>query len=491
MNDSEIKLLGFLSKNKHATIKEIEKSLGISPNSIASIAEQLSASGAVETSKQNVYSIKITDEGKSALEEGFPEEKLIKSLSASGGKEKLSKIGDNIGLIWAKKNKWVDIEGAEVGITKKGTLAAEAKEEYEASKILSELSKGKNEDIERIVDAQRSYIDILIKRKMIELKRHSNISHITITQKGAELLESNDGAEIDQLSRDIITGMKWKGKKFRPYTIEAPAEKVYPARLHPLHEFIDYVRSIWLNMGFTEVSGPIIESAFWNFDALFSPQDHPTRDMQDTFFLSNPKQLNVEDLEILNRVKKMHQKGWGEVWRADLAKQALLRTHLTSVSARNMKTFRDKRASEYPIKVFSIGRAFRNESIDYKHLAEFYQTDGIVIGSNLTLANLMSIMKSFYSKLHIDVKFMPSYFPFVEPGLQVYYHDDKLDDNVELIGAGVIRKEISKAIGTSKTILAWGGGIDRLMFNFFDIDSIVDLYKNDVGWLRTRGDLKL
>jgi phenylalanyl-tRNA synthetase alpha chain len=166
----------------------------------------------------------------------------------------------------------------------------------------------------------------------------------------------------------MITTGKWKNSKLRKYDIAAASEEIYPARFHPMHEFIDVIRGAWFNMGFREVSGPIIESAFWNFDALFSPQDHPTRDMQDTFFLKNPQKISIEDIELINRVKKMHVKNWKEAWKQDLAQQALLRTHTTSVSARYINKFANETVRNYPIKLFSVGKVFRNESIDYKHL---------------------------------------------------------------------------------------------------------------------------
>jgi phenylalanyl-tRNA synthetase alpha chain len=247
-------------------------------------------------------------------------------------------------------------------------------------------------------------------------------------------------------------------------------------------------------MGFIEVAGPIVESAFWNFDALFSPQDHPTREMQDTFFLSNPKQLTIEDLELMARVKKMHTTAWKEKWSEEIASGAVLRTHTTSVSARYMHKLASTMNANYPLKLFSVGSVFRNESVDYKHLAELHQYDGIIVGDNLTLANLIDTLKKFYAKLGLtNVKIQPAYFPFTEPGLGAYYYDEEHGDTIELTGGGIIRKEITKAMGMNKTVLAWGGGVDRLLLNkeIFGMDSLLAAYKNNIGWLRSRGNLKV
>jgi len=315
------------------------------------------------------------------------------------------------------------------------------------------------------------------------------IKKIEITEKGSSV-KMGEGTGV--LTRELLTTGKWENAKFRKYDIFAPSEVLLPARLHPMHEFIDVVRSSWLNMGFTEVSGPIIESAFWVFDALFSPQDHPARDMQDTFFLKNPEKISIEDIGLMNRVKKMHVKNWKEVWKEDVAQQAILRTHTTSVSARYINKVAAQQNINYPLKLFSIGKVFRNESIDYKHLAELYQIDGIVIGNNLTLSNLISVLKEFYTQLGItNLVIKPSYFPFVEPGMEIEYYDEKRKEMIELNGAGIIRKEITKAMGTNKTVLAWVIGLERLMFNFIELNNLTELYKNDLGWLRKRKELKI
>jgi phenylalanyl-tRNA synthetase alpha chain len=213
--------------------------------------------------------------------------------------------------------------------------------------------------------------------------------------------------------------------------------------------------------------------------------------MQDTFFLSNPSELSIDDVELLGRVKRMHARAWKSRWSPLLAKKSLLRTHTTGVSARHINKFASEPESAYPIKLFSVGKIFRNEAIDYKHLAELYQLDGIVIGNGLNMANLIHTLKEFYSRLGIDVFLKPSYFPFVEPGLEVLYRDKKRNDTIELCGAGMIRGEITKAMGTDKTVLAWGMGLDRQLFNYVNMETLTELYKNNVGWLRQCNEVSI
>ncbi|MCL4389235.1 phenylalanine--tRNA ligase subunit alpha [Candidatus Marsarchaeota archaeon] len=486
MHEYEARVLEILTKEEKISISDLEKETKLPKDSILWTIESLSIQGALKIEKKEERHAELSEEGRRYLKR-FPEEALIELIKKAGGQLALQGIKDQIGLNWAKKNGWIRIENGNAVLTEEGSRQISAGE-YDQRRTLSKINDASGQ-IDNM-KAMTETIAALSKRNLIAVKSRNVIETISITQKGKELANSPYEKGIGQLTRDAIKSRAWKDTGFRRYSVDAPAEPVYPARLHPLHEFINVVRRAWFEMGFTEVTGPIVESAFWNFDALFSPQDHPTRDMQDTFFLSNPNKLTVDDLEALSNVKKMHQKGWKEKWIEDIAKQAVLRTHMTSVSARTMRRLAKASEVELPAKIFSVGPVFRNESMDYKHVAQFLQYDGIVVGNGLTFSNLIATLKRFYAKLGMaDVKFRPSYFPFTEPSLEAYYYDEEHNDTIELTGGGIIRKEITKALGTNKSILAWGGGVDRLLLNkrIFGLESLQTLYKNNIGWLRKRG----
>ncbi len=486
MHEHETRILKLLKEKRISSLEDIEESLGIDADAAMWALDGLSKSGAVKVSKIKTYGVEIVNEGKDYLKL-FPEEELVRSIGRKG-QEKLSEIKDNVALLWAKKNNWIELREGYAKLTKVGAAANGA--EYAQRKVLEGLAD--EDKVGILFEKNKAEVDTLVKRGLLRVKERERISRIEITDAGTKLSGTKPEGGMGELTREMILSKSWVGKDFKKYDVNASSEMLYPARQHMMHEFIDVVRNTWLNMGFSEMEGPIVESAFWVFDALFSPQDHPTRDMQDTFFLSNPKQIDIEDVEMLGRVKKAHEAAWKEKWQESLAKQALLRTHTTSVSARYIKKFANAVESSYPIKLFSVGRVYRNESIDYKHLAELYQTDGIIIGNNLTFANLIDTLKRFYSQLGIeDIKFKPSYFPFVEPGLEAYYYDEKRKCTTELCGAGIIRKEITTAMGTNKTVLAWGIGIERLLMHFFEVDSITDLYRNDLWWLRNRKKIEV
>ncbi len=491
MHEYELRLLKFLVENGEAEFEDLHERLGLGQDQLLWTIENLSKQNAVSVKRRAVKDIVLSDEGKEDVN-GFPEEKLAKEVAAHG-KLVISDVKDQVALSWAKRNGWISIKDGMVSLTDSGKKFVD-RADYDARSVLARLSKANADDAGALVSKNREVVDNLAKRGLIEIRERNAVESILITKTGEEMLTRTSEEGVGALTKKLITSGEWRHVKFRPYDINAPVDAAYPGRMHPLREFINVVRSKWLEMGFVEVSGPIIESAFWNFDALFSPQDHPTREMQDTFFLSNPKQLTVEDIEVMNRVKKMHTSSWKEAWSEAVAKSAVLRTHTTSVSARYMHKLASTIDANYPLKLFSIGSVFRNESIDYKHLAELHQYDGIIVGDNLTLANLIDTLKKFYSKLGLDnVKLRPSYFPFTEPSLEAYYYDEEHGDSIELTGGGIIRREITKAMGINKTVLAWGGGIDRMLLNnrIFGMDSLLATYKNDIGWLRTRGNLKV
>ncbi|MGI0100645.1 MAG: phenylalanine--tRNA ligase subunit alpha [Candidatus Micrarchaeaceae archaeon] len=490
LHEYEMAILDLLKKKERAGIDLLQEKTGIGKDSVVWAVENLGNRGMVRIEKDTITTARITDEGTKYLKK-FPEEDVILSIYGKGGRDKPSNITSQVGLIWAKKNGWLKIEGGAAILTEKGAAVASGKSAYDCRNLLDSISGSDNEEMSAILDRNKDMVENLRHRNILEVTEKSVIREVVITDSGASA-RTGAGEGIGALTREIIASGRWKKDGLREYDIDAGTERIYPARLHPMHEFINIIRDTWLSMGFTEVSGPIIESAFWNFDALFSPQDHPTRDMQDTFFLKNPPKISVDDIALMNRVKKMHVKNWKEHWREDLAQQALLRTHTTSVSARYINRFAKNTDNAYPIKLFSVGKVFRNEAIDYKHLAEMYQIDGIIIGGSLTLSNLISTLKQFYGRLGVkDIMIKPSYFPFVEPGLEVYYYDEAKKDTVELCGGGIIRKEITRAMGTKSTVLAWGCGLDRLMFKELGISSLTELYKNDIGWLRNRPGLDI
>jgi len=286
--------------------------------------------------------------------------------------------------------------------------------------------------------------------------------------------------ELSQEGLAIVKGVEAQPETERAIDVEAPAPVIYAGRKHPLQDVVDEVREIFVGLGFEEIDGPLVQSGFWNFDALFTPQDHPAREMQDTFYIAGLRASNVADKKILKSVASIHKKGWGYNWKIEDAKKLVLRTHTTPVTIRYLADKKPEQAS-----VFSVGRVFRNEKLTYKHLAEFYQVEGIVVGKNVTLRDLMGLQTEFYSKIGLKkVKFWPSFFPYTEPSLQSVVYHEKLGKWVELFGMGIFRPEVTLPVGVKNPVLAWGGGLERIAMLRYGLDDVRELYNNKLGWLR-------
>ena len=177
-----------------------------------------------------------------------------------------------------------------------------------------------------------------------------------------------------------------------------------PGYLHPLLKVRAEFRQIFLEMGFTEMpTNNFVESSFWNFDALFQPQQHPARDAHDTFFVSEPATATQFPGEYLERVRKVHSEGgfgsqgYGYDWKIEEAQKNLLRTHTTAVSARMLHGLANRAKGGFkPTRYFSIDRVFRNETLDATHLAEFHQIEGVVADYGLTLGDLIGVLYAFF-----------------------------------------------------------------------------------------------
>jgi phenylalanyl-tRNA synthetase alpha chain len=249
---------------------------------------------------------------------------------------------------------------------------------------------------------------------------------------------------------------------------------------------IEKIRLIFLEMGFTEISGDYIESCFWNMDALFIPQDHPARELQDTFYLAEPKTMPVDDEVLMEKIKAIHENGgetgssgWGYTWSRDEAERALLRTHTTVNTIRYLSEH-----PEPPQKVFSIGRVFRKETLDSTHLPEFHQIEGIVLEEKASFRMLIGVLKEFYRMMGFEeIRIRPSYYPYTEPSMDV---EVKFKGKwLELGGSGIFRPEVTEPFGVKFPVIAWGLGLERLAMLTLGLDDIRMLYISDIEWLRS------
>ncbi len=460
---------------------------GLGRDAVMWALESLAQDLLVKLSRLAEKSVTLTEEGRLYARSGLPEERLVreaqsKALNVSDFKGEEERIG----LQWAKKKGYITISNGVVKVTQEGTeLHARHTDEGVLLHVLVEGTEYSGLSAEQLV-----LLPELERRGLLQISEKKGIDEISITEKGIRALEGNEKEGIEALDKSIIAGRTWRERGFKEYNVNVAVEGEPIAVRHPLRSIINEIRRAYVGLGFSEISGPIVEPSFWVFDSLFMPQDHPARDIQDTFYLKEPGRIKITGNAEVERMKKVHIESWKSGWSREVAEQAVLRTQTTNVTIRYVKEvirgmLKGSIAYRLPLKHFTIGRVFRNENIDYKHLTDFYQTDGVAIGKELTLANLFDILISLYGSLGMDVRFKPSYFPFVEPGLEVYAKAPKSETWIEMGGAGLIRSEITGISRKSITVLAWGLGIERmLLLRKRGISSIAELYNNSIGWLR-------
>lgn len=477
VSKTELELLRILEKHG---LKEAGDKLGLG-DGVYSAAHGLEAEDLIKLKETVDEVVSLGKEGSLYAKNGLPERKALEHIRKGPAEIRTLGADAQVALMWLKRKGWAEIDKGKIIITEKGRGAGKGKDE-ELLELLAKGEKRKSE-LKGFEDA----LELLKGRKDNLVIKGVKAFGVELTPKGKELLkkpvvEEKEG--ISSLTHEMLKTGSWKGKSLRKYGIRE-AEEIWPAKLHPLKIAIEKIRRIFLEMGFTESRGNFVESSFWNFDALFQPQDHPARDLADTFYLEGAEQELPKQYK---EVKSMHEsgggigsKGWQYEWSQEVAKKAVLRTHTTAVSARSLTKL------EAPAKVFSIGRVFRNESLDYKHLAEFYQVEGIVVGEDVNFKNLLWYLKEFYTKLGFKkIRFRPSYFPYTEMSCEPEVYFEERKEWFELGGSGIFRPEVVKPLlGVECPVLAWGLGLERPLMMKMGIDDLRTFYKNDLDWLRS------
>lgn len=229
---------------------------------------------------------------------------------------------------------------------------------------------------------------------------------------------------------------------------------------HPITQMISEIHSIFAEIGFVFAEGPEAERERYNFDRLNVPKDHPSRDMQDTFWFQQK----------------------------DVLEPTVLRTHTSPVQVRYMESHTP------PLRIIVPGKVFRNESTDVTHEAQFYQFEGLYVDKGVHLGHLKGTIAYFFEKFFegdVEVRFRPSFFPFVEPGVEV---DMRLNSGtsklvgkwIEVMGAGMVHPTVLRDSGIDPLVysgFAFGMGIDRLGFMKYGFDDVRSLYNGDLRFV--------
>lgn len=300
---------------------------------------------------------------------------------------------------------------------------------------------------------------------------------------------------------NLIYSGSWKTQTFKPYNFDAEGAITPSGALHPLNKVREEFRQIFFAMGFSEMpTNQFVESGFWNFDTLFVPQQHPARDLQDTFYIKDPiKADEPEDKKYWENIHKVHEEGaFGSIgyrypWSADESLRLVLRTHTTAVSSRMLHKLA---ADPKPARFFSIDRVFRNEAVDATHLAEFHQIEGVIADYDLTLGDLIGFMDRFFRRMGVDkLRFKPAYNPYTEPSMEIFAWHAGLNKWIEIGNSGMFRPEMLESMGLPKDLRVHGFGLslERPTMIKYKLSNIRELvgHKVDLDFIENNPAVRL
>ncbi|MFH0986709.1 MAG: phenylalanine--tRNA ligase subunit alpha [Candidatus Micrarchaeota archaeon] len=485
----EKKVLVVLNSSGKQDTAQLSKSSGLKEDAVNRATIMLFSKGLVKIDEDVQEDISLGEEGKKYLENGLPERKIIDFV---GDEEKTveecaTHIGEQfqIGVIWLRKHNFAIIIQGKIKLTPEGL-------KYKKSKLLQEIV------LERI--SKREPISPpSLKKVLLELKKRGSI--IRTIEVKTRLFEITDlgkkevggglslEEETSQLTQKMIVSGSWKNTKLRKYDVTAEAPTINPGKKQPYYEFLDEVREKITAMGFKEMRGELVQTEFWDFDALYVPQFHPNRTPKATYYLKSPKHGSISDGDLFEKVKKSHEtgteesSGWQYEWDETKALTLVGRTETTALTGKYLLN-----EKKYPARYFSIGRNLRYDVIDATHLPDFDQLEGFVADESLTLRDLLGQLESFAIEVAgiknpKNIRFKAAYFPFTEPSVELFAKHPVLGW-MELGGSGMFRPEMLKPLGVDVPVIAWSMGLGRLAMFRLGIKHIKDLFSQDVKFLQ-------
>ncbi len=503
----EIKVLTALGSTSAGSALETEQlanATALEPSQLSMAIEWLLAKSLLAIDKETVTPIvSLTSVGEQYVAGSSPIEQVLaaaKDSASTGRRLTIQDLNAKEGLDPS------DVSKAVGRLKKEGTLLIVQGGCIEATgrpsqtverirELLLQLREGPRE-LERFAEADRQIIqDYAVKRGNAKepfrvddrVARSFKLAPVGLTIAD-QLAKQGVAEEVSQLSPELLKDGSWRNKRFRKYTISLRAPRIGTGKKHPYREFLDTVKTKLVSMGFQEMRGALVETEFWNMDALFMPQFHPARDIHDVYFVKEPTHATNIAEPFLTRVTKAHQDGgktgstgWKYAFNAERAKRLVLRSQGTAVSSRTLAS-----SPNVPGKYFSIARCFRYDQVDATHATDFFQVEGIVLGHDINFRTLLGLLNLFAREVAQakEVKFLPAYFPFTEPSVEMHVRHPRLGW-MELGGAGLFRPEVTLPLDVDVPVIAWGLGLDRMAMVALGIHDIRELFTDNLELIRT------
>lgn len=485
---------------KPRSVPQLAAACAIDQSQIAAAGVALAEADLVTQVEATHTEYKLGPEGAKFAADPLPERVIIAALQKLGGNGAMPDVakeaGINPGVVgqslrWLNQRGWAKKDGGNLVLADNVDDAlAQPQADEQMIKALADDRVATDSELAADGVDVAAAMKLLGQRKGFVVAKERTTRTLAITDKGTALVAGGATAKkrVTQLTPEMLTDGSWRNADLAPYDVTLKAKAVHPGKEHPFQRTLDRVRRVFLEMGFTEIVSPWVESSFWDFDALYQPQDHPARDMQDTFYVAKPAKSKLPDDDLVEQIKRTHEDGgdtgstgWQYRWRKELAGKPVLRTHTTAATIRALH----KHTQGEPGKYFVIGPVFRRETVDFKHLPIFHQVDGIIVDPKASLATLKGTLAAFYGKMGFPkVQFAPSFFPYTEPSAEVFAYLQSREQFVEMGGSGIFRPEVTRPLGISDRVLAWGLGLERLAMLIHGLDAIGDIYFPSMPWLR-------
>jgi len=526
----EIRILLSYKRGDELTIEKVEKELGFKPGNGNQALSWLAGKGLVsELRREKAVFYEITSLGQEWKTKGSPEERILALVRQRLAAQESLSLSDVAGAL-KMENK--DIGSAFGSLSKLGVLALDGDKKLAIAlppeslddpaknpalahfTVLHELFKKITAEDGVLAEAslndeEKKFISGIAKKRAAsdaafrQIDREIVVFGFSTAQDGSVPAEAAaaalkaagiNGEEIGTLSQQMLETGNWKGKQFRSYNVKTPPTRLIPGRSNPYAKFLENVKDKLASLGFEEFDGPLVETEFWNSDALFMPQFHSARDIHDSYSLTDPaivgeiaKAKSIEE-PWLSNVAAAHEnggktgsRGWSYTFDREFTRRLILRSQGTVLSAKTLPR------AKIPGKYFGIVRCFRYDRVDATHLPDFYQTEGIVLGENVNLRTLLGMLDMFAREVAgaKEVKYVPGYFPFTEPSVEVHIKHPVLGW-FELGGSGIFRPEVTQSLGVDVPVAAWGIGIDRMALMALGLNDLRDLFSGNIEDVRLR-----
>ena len=481
-----VDVLRHLNASGPITIDGLAEIIGIPHGKVELITSRLCKENLAKREVKIITRSILTKEGKKIIKNGLPENQILEAIKNKLDGIPIAQVSSTLGLTKQAINAGIGkLRKANLINVNKGILIPVEKTtrlNQELEDTLKTLSENPLSSVSKKVLTELS------NRGFIEIKERQQTS-VEITEFGTSALPNIQIVEtVSRLTPDQIRSGGWRSLQLKRYNIVSHPKTIPIGRKHPYLMFLDEVKQKLVGLGFAEMRGPLVESEFWNFDALFQAQDHSAREWSDVYTIKHPTHGTLpKDQELIKNVQRVHEtgepvgsRGWRYRWDPRKAAQLLLRPQGTAVSARTLYNL------SIPAKYFCIARCYRPDSVDAVHLSEFNQLEGISCDPTITFRTLLGLLKTFAIEIAgaTKVRFKPDYYPFTSPSAELSALHPKLG-YIEFGGSGIFRPEVTAPFGITDPVIAWGLGVDRLYMVKRGINDIRELFTQNLNWLRT------